>query len=161
MVLCMGSGLSGHNGLPVLSLVGQAKWLEKGVATTPLPRGVGKSVLEKQRRTLWIVKHHVQVNFVWICVKGCTRELSLSGANFFFPVDGNWGEWQEWSECSTTCGPGTRVRTRECDSPEPQYGGQCPGTGQQTEACTLRPCPTSKYPTYLRKNFSLTLHLAC
>ncbi|XP_074608868.1 uncharacterized protein LOC141863292 [Acropora palmata] len=59
------------------------------------------------------------------------------------PVDGNWGEWQEWSECSTTCGPGTRVRTRECDSPAPEYGGQCPGTGQQTEACTIRPCPTN------------------
>lgn len=161
----MGIGLSGHNGLPVLSLVGQAMWLEKGAATTPLPRGAGKSVLEKKWRSLWIVKHHVQVNFVLICVEGCTRELSLTGANLFyynfFPVDGNWGEWQEWSECSTTCGPGTRVRTRECDNPAPEYGGQCSGTGQQTEACTIRPCPTSKYPTYLRKKFSLSLHVAC
>ena len=82
-------------------------------------------------------------------------ELNLNGINLFFllffSVDGNWSEWQEWSECSTTCGPGTRVRTRDCDSPAPEHGGQCVGTGQQTEACTIRPCPMSKCPTYLRK----------
>ena len=59
-------------------------------------------------------------------------------------VDGKWGEWEAWSECSTTCGPGTKVRTRECGSPAPQYGGECPGNGQETEPCTIRPCPISK-----------------
>ena len=29
------------------------------------------------------MKHHVQVNFVLICVEGCTRELSLTVANLF------------------------------------------------------------------------------
>ena len=47
--------------------------------------------------------------------------------------------------CSATCGPGTKVRTRECDSPAPRYGGECTGNGQETAPCTIRPCPISKY----------------
>ena len=47
--------------------------------------------------------------------------------------------------CSATCGPGTKVRTRECDRPAPRYGGECTGNGQDTAPCTIRPCPISKY----------------
>lgn len=47
--------------------------------------------------------------------------------------------------CSATCGPGTKVRTRECDSPAPKHGGECTGNGQETAPCTIRPCPISKY----------------
>ena len=55
--------------------------------------------------------------------------------------------------CSATCGPGTKVRTRECDSPAPRYGGECTGNGQETATCTIRPCPISKYKQ--RKRVSL------
>ncbi|CAH3136107.1 unnamed protein product [Pocillopora meandrina] len=59
------------------------------------------------------------------------------------PVPGKWGDWEEWSVCSATCGTGNKVRTRECNNPAPQYGGECPGNGQETEACEIRKCPTN------------------
>lgn len=63
---------------------------------------------------------------------------------FLLTVPGKWGEWEPWSVCSATCGTGTKIRTRECDRPAPQYGGVCPGNGQEEEACVIRPCPTSE-----------------
>ncbi|XP_022801157.1 uncharacterized protein LOC111338874 [Stylophora pistillata] len=59
------------------------------------------------------------------------------------PVPGKWGDWEEWSVCSATCGTGKKVRTRECNSPAPQYGGECPGNGQESESCEIRKCPTN------------------
>lgn len=67
----------------------------------------------------------------------------------FFKVPGKWGDWEEWSVCSATCGTGNKVRTRECNNPAPQYGGECPGNGQETEACEIRKCPTSKFTTLI------------
>ncbi|KAH3718863.1 hypothetical protein DPMN_061688 [Dreissena polymorpha] len=31
-------------------------------------------------------------------------------------VVGTWSTWGEWSACSTSCGVGTRLRTRNCSS---------------------------------------------
>ena len=71
------------------------------------------------------------------------KELKLV-LHFIFEVAGKWGDWSAWSECSSTCGPGTKVRSRECDSPAPAYGGECTGTGQETAQCVIRDCPSSK-----------------
>ncbi|CAM9995189.1 unnamed protein product [Lampetra planeri] len=63
------------------------------------------------------------------------------------PVDGAWSAWSGWSACSVTCGLGTRVHTRLCDSPAPRYGGRlCPGSEDgrqsQTELCdSSHKCP--------------------
>ena len=54
--------------------------------------------------------------------------------------------------CSATCGTGTKIRKRECDSPAPQYGGVCTGNGQEEEECVIRPCPTSKSIMYWSVN---------
>jgi hypothetical protein len=55
-------------------------------------------------------------------------------------VDGNWSAWVNGA-CSVTCGDGTLVQTRTCDSPAPQYGGApCAGSSTQTVACTTDPC---------------------
>ncbi len=58
-------------------------------------------------------------------------------------VDGNWGEWSEWSTCTKTCKQGKQSRTRECNSPAPQYGGKkCNGTSSQKQVCNQNvPCP--------------------
>ncbi|XP_078687492.1 hemicentin-1-like isoform X2 [Branchiostoma floridae x Branchiostoma belcheri] len=65
------------------------------------------------------------------------------------PVHGKWSPWTEWSECSATCGRGERTRTRSCNKPQPQYGGNsCLGDSSQVQACRIRSCrgrPTQAY----------------
>ncbi|XP_013408767.1 coadhesin [Lingula anatina] len=58
------------------------------------------------------------------------------------PVDGGWGAWSGYSTCSKTCGNGRLVRSRECNNPAPQHGGQeCTGMHKQKKRCTLKKCP--------------------
>ena len=53
---------------------------------------------------------------------------------------GGWGSWSSFSPCSSTCGGGTRTRTRECkDSTD--GGAECPGEPSETEACNTEECP--------------------
>ena len=57
-------------------------------------------------------------------------------------VDGNWGAFGQWTSCSTSCGGGTRSRTRSCNNPPPSNGGkQCSGSASETESCGMNKCP--------------------
>ncbi|KAM5147900.1 hemicentin-1 [Mantella aurantiaca] len=58
------------------------------------------------------------------------------------PVDGKWSPWESWTPCSVSCGGGLRQRTRECSSPQPQYGGhKCKGKAFENEFCNGDLCP--------------------
>ncbi|KAJ1351615.1 hypothetical protein KIN20_007700 [Parelaphostrongylus tenuis] len=54
-----------------------------------------------------------------------------------------------WSECSTTCGPGVRIRSAECVAAHPVAGmirlphSECQDQSQPSlfESCEARPCP--------------------
>jgi hypothetical protein len=71
-------------------------------------------------------------------------------------VDGNWSAWVNGT-CSATCGDGTLVQTRACDSPVPQNGGApCAGSSTQTVACTTDPCPGMQRQAILWLLFYLT-----
>ncbi|XP_078059946.1 SCO-spondin-like [Mustelus asterias] len=60
------------------------------------------------------------------------------------PRDGHWGTWSPWTDCSRSCGEGVRTRSRLCDSPPPQGGGDfCEGLSTGTEWCSLRHCPAT------------------
>ena len=57
--------------------------------------------------------------------------------NFPISVNGSWGEWAAWTACTKPCGDGgEQRRVRQCDSPEPQYGGEdCLGEAEDTQEC--------------------------
>ena len=54
-------------------------------------------------------------------------------------VDGTWSGWT-YGTCSTSCGAGTRSRTRTCDGRR-NGGADCHGSTTSTAACDHGPCP--------------------
>uniref|UniRef100_A0AC34GAN3 Uncharacterized protein n=1 Tax=Panagrolaimus sp. ES5 TaxID=591445 RepID=A0AC34GAN3_9BILA len=65
-------------------------------------------------------------------VQDCPKSSSSSGGHL-------WGQWNTWGSCSSTCGEGIQIRSRECLS-----GDNCPVVESTTEEkrCVLGPCPT-------------------
>ncbi|CAG2185422.1 THBS2S [Mytilus edulis] len=63
------------------------------------------------------------------------------------PVHGAWSVWSE-NTCSVTCGVGTRLRSRNCSNPHPQYGGNnCTGNSTDHVTCTQpNECPVEVAP---------------
>lgn len=58
------------------------------------------------------------------------------------PIDGGWTTWTDGGACSKTCGGGTRMQTRTCTNPAPQFGGRaCIGSDTQITDCNTQPCP--------------------
>ncbi|XP_061170856.1 mucin-like protein [Saccostrea echinata] len=56
-------------------------------------------------------------------------------------VHGQWGSWSGWKLCSVTCGNGTEVYHRSCDSPAPNHGGRhCVGHSTKLVPCSASPC---------------------
>ena len=59
------------------------------------------------------------------------------------PVDGGYGQWSSYGDCSKSCGGGTQMRTRKCDSPAPAFGGKdCFGPNQNFRLCNKQKCPS-------------------
>jgi len=52
------------------------------------------------------------------------------------PADNCWTGWSAWSTCSSACGVGTHVRTRQRD---PLCNPQC-GTNSESTTCIIKPC---------------------
>ncbi|XP_078333125.1 SCO-spondin-like isoform X2 [Crassostrea virginica] len=58
------------------------------------------------------------------------------------PVDGVWSDWSAWSSCSSTCGGGTKSKSRDCDNPAPAHGGNyCIGDSTENITCANTSCP--------------------
>eukprot|EP00800_Vazella_pourtalesii_P019814 TRINITY_DN687_c0_g1_i6.p1 TRINITY_DN687_c0_g1~~TRINITY_DN687_c0_g1_i6.p1 ORF type:complete len:1458 (+),score=297.65 TRINITY_DN687_c0_g1_i6:296-4669(+) len=74
----------------------------------------------------------------------CVGDGSDIGSCFLrnCPIDGGWSDWTGWGECDAECNGGVRTRSRECNSPTPQYGGRdCSGRGVRISECNLHDCP--------------------
>lgn len=57
-------------------------------------------------------------------------------------IDGKWGKWENWSVCSKSCGMGSKIRERKCNSPSSEYGGRfCFGDAWETMECHATYCP--------------------
>ncbi|XP_068717648.1 zinc metalloproteinase nas-4-like isoform X2 [Montipora capricornis] len=57
----------------------------------------------------------------------------------YVPIDGYWGRWGRWSRCTVSCGQGYKTRSRECDNPQPLYGGKyCEGTLVMARGCMVK-----------------------
>ena len=61
------------------------------------------------------------------------------GLNSIFQV---LSSWSDWTECSVTCGPGTRVRTRTCDQ---GCGDVTNEDLMENKYCYEAYCPGSKF----------------
>ncbi|CAF5216381.1 unnamed protein product, partial [Rotaria magnacalcarata] len=77
------------------------------------------------------------------CV-GSTLQYDTCNTNVTCPTDGGWSSYTTFGPCSATCGNGTQVRTRNCNSPVPSFGGsQCVGNSKDTQRClTNISCPS-------------------
>ena len=49
-------------------------------------------------------------------------------------LDGVWTVWQPWQSCSSSCGPGTRIRRRVCFGPV-NGGKPCQGEVKDASTC--------------------------
>ncbi|XP_071164274.1 uncharacterized protein [Mytilus edulis] len=56
--------------------------------------------------------------------------------------NGGLTSWSSWGSCSTTCGAGSKARTRTCTNPAPVgAGSQCSGSTTESSSCNLVTCP--------------------
>ncbi|XP_070504622.1 hemicentin-1-like [Chironomus tepperi] len=70
-----------------------------------------------------------------IVKRGC-KDIKLC------PIDGAWSKWSDWSACSAVYGQqGTQYRVRDCNNPEPNFGGNgCIGLPQEKRSCEVAAC---------------------
>jgi hypothetical protein len=51
----------------------------------------------------------------------------------------NYAQWSQWSRCTASCGEGHQMRSRTCPVP-----GRCLGEDNETQLCSMQPCPTQR-----------------
>ncbi|XP_056009334.1 SCO-spondin-like, partial [Ostrea edulis] len=74
------------------------------------------------------------------CVGATSNSASCNTHNC--PIHGGYTSWSAWGSCSKTCASGTKLRTRSCTNPTPQYGGNnCAGSASNSASCNTHNCP--------------------
>ncbi|KAI6654174.1 Coadhesin [Oopsacas minuta] len=76
------------------------------------------------------------------CIGSYTESGTCDEGSCLEPVNGGWGAWTSFTPCSMTCGGGSMLLYRSCDSPEPQNGGiNCVGQPNKVDNCNTQDCP--------------------
>ncbi|XP_062609289.1 thrombospondin-2-like [Saccostrea cucullata] len=58
------------------------------------------------------------------------------------PIHGGYSSWGSWTSCTKSCDFGTQTRSRSCNNPSPQYGGNaCQGNSTEIANCNEFDCP--------------------
>ncbi|XP_052820394.1 SCO-spondin-like [Mya arenaria] len=71
------------------------------------------------------------------CRVCCSSDLCNNGC---ISVDGMWGDWSAWSNCPQTCDPAAITRSRSCNNPPPNNGGNpCQGASDESIPCQIAP----------------------
>ena len=53
----------------------------------------------------------------------CSNDASLSDCAVPVPINGEWAAWGAWGACQECGRTSTKVRSRSCSNPPPQYNG--------------------------------------
>lgn len=73
---------------------------------------------------------------------GASHDTVLCNEGVCQTIIGTWGLWGNFSLCSETCGDGSMVRNRSCDSSPPGYVEvECNGSSIEIDTCNDGPCP--------------------
>ncbi|XP_013386999.1 uncharacterized protein LOC106156341 [Lingula anatina] len=56
-------------------------------------------------------------------------------------ISSTWTKWSKWTECSKTCGPSKKSRSRKCSTNSGEKSHVCVEASTQTVPCHPRPCP--------------------
>ena len=108
----------------------------------------------------------------WVCLETCSLGFQFKFGVFplhllfssslyywsfafltYFSVHGNWSSWSPWPNCNKPCNGGNKTRKRQCNNPEPAYGGEdCEGPATETDSCNMHSCPG----VYFCSHFNLT-----
>ena len=95
--------------------------------------------IRKKNRTKLIFKKPIFycISIFFNLFKTYTEKLKFSG-------------WSDWSECSKSCGPGTRTRTRKCLSSnlDNQTEEACSETFIESQPCHSKDCRGIKSNNY-------------
>ncbi len=75
-------------------------------------------------------------------VNGCDSLITANVTINPCPVDCQMGTWSAWSACDTSCGGGTRFRTRDI-LVQAAYGGLSCGDTIEYDTCNTQPCCTT------------------
>ena len=72
--------------------------------------------------------------------------LSRTTSYLAVAIDCEWGSWTI-KDCSTSCGQGTRTKTRSVKV-KAIHGGKCAGIRTMKEDCNLEKCPSKFSMTF-------------